>query len=115
MFEIGSRIIEIGDYYVFFTFSEKPDDYCSKRPFDKIANELNCATYFDCSKPRSIYGPYLQECSYPLLYDRNAKSCRAFSVVRCGKRFEPMEPCEYMCIHTSFELSNVSIITTSNT
>ncbi|CAF0987930.1 unnamed protein product [Rotaria sp. Silwood1] len=38
---------------------------------------------------------YYYSCSYLLLLDLQAKECKHYSQVQCGKRFEPKDACDY--------------------
>ncbi|XP_041379685.1 uncharacterized protein LOC121392602 [Gigantopelta aegis] len=61
------------------------------------AKSDNCAQYFDCRSRETTISqdPHLKECPYPLLYNEDEKRCEPHTSVECGKRKEPVDPCEY--------------------
>ncbi|KAK3095139.1 hypothetical protein FSP39_010723 [Pinctada imbricata] len=75
---------------------KNPELYCTANRGKVIPHPENCAQYFDCSKPVGRYGPYLFECKYPELFSTMTGKCGRYSEVKCGGRFEPQDPCDYM-------------------
>lgn len=63
-------------------------------PNDIVASPLSCAQYFDCSNQVTSLGNYKKECPYPQLFDQATANCLPYVMVNCGKRFEPIDPCE---------------------
>ncbi|XP_069104084.1 LOW QUALITY PROTEIN: uncharacterized protein [Argopecten irradians] len=72
-----------------------PRPFCAYNPTVKVPHPGSCAKYFDCSAEVSIYGDYVQECQYPLLYSTATQSCDEFDKVDCGDAPIPQAPCEY--------------------
>ncbi|XP_048257665.1 uncharacterized protein LOC124146559 isoform X2 [Haliotis rufescens] len=75
-------------------------DVCSTTSATLIAHPTKCAQYYNCSAPglkinRYILGPHLQECPFPQLYNPETQRCEHYSMVKCGKRTEPLGMCEY--------------------
>ncbi|KAK3589928.1 hypothetical protein CHS0354_034946 [Potamilus streckersoni] len=68
--------------------------FCSANPTEIIPHPTNCAQYYDCRE--AIAGSYLRECRYPQLFDTTSLTCKNFTDVICGARYEPQAPCEYL-------------------
>nr|XP_022322146.1 uncharacterized protein LOC111123822 isoform X3 [Crassostrea virginica] len=68
-------------------------DYCKMNPTAVVANEDNCAKYYNCSVP--LKNNRAQECPYPYLFSRTTSKCETFTSVACDSRPEPQNPCEY--------------------
>nr|KAG5706508.1 hypothetical protein BaRGS_028679 [Batillaria attramentaria] len=65
-----------------------------------VAHTSRCHWYFNCTVAAlENLGGHLsaleEECRYPQLFDTVTRRCREFINVRCGDRFEPVDPCEY--------------------
>jgi hypothetical protein len=58
-----------------------------------IPSVTNCGQYYSCGNVASGQRHELQECAYPKLYSTVDNTCKDFSQVQCGQRFEPVEPC----------------------
>ena len=57
-----------------------------------VANEDNCAKYYNCSVP--LKNNRAQECPYPYLFSRITAKCETFTSVACDSRPEPQNPCK---------------------
>ena len=81
--------------------------YCTLVPTAIVPHPLQCARYFDCRQ--AIGGSYLRECRYPQLFDSPTLTCRNFSDVACGNKYEPQAPCKYIiCNINDVILYNIS-------
>jgi len=70
---------------------------CPPHATYKKAHPKECAQYYHCGKAaREMYWEdNLHECDYPMLYNINNKRCEHYSMVTCGPRREPLDPCDY--------------------
>ncbi|XP_052252891.1 uncharacterized protein LOC127859481 isoform X4 [Dreissena polymorpha] len=71
------------------------DSFCRAHPTHIRLHPTNCAQYYDCAAT-ALGGQILRECPYPQLFDPATLTCKPFTNVSCGIRFEPTAPCEYM-------------------
>ncbi|KAK3583070.1 hypothetical protein CHS0354_004015 [Potamilus streckersoni] len=69
-------------------------DYCAANPSAIVADEDDCAQFFNCSDPNSRNGTAM-ECKYPDLFSRLTMHCEVFTNTSCDSRMEPQAPCEY--------------------
>ncbi|KAL3884669.1 hypothetical protein ACJMK2_024787, partial [Sinanodonta woodiana] len=69
-------------------------DYCTSNPTAVVADEDDCAQFFNCSDPNSRNGTAM-ECKYPDLFSRLTMHCEVFTNTSCDSRMEPQAPCEY--------------------
>ncbi|KAL5005503.1 hypothetical protein ScPMuIL_018959 [Solemya velum] len=69
-------------------------EFCRANADTILPHPLNCAQYYDCRQ--AVGGSYLRECRYPQLFDIDSLTCRNFSDVICGRRYEPFTPCDYL-------------------
>ncbi|KAL3884668.1 hypothetical protein ACJMK2_024786 [Sinanodonta woodiana] len=76
-----------------FTSVDVPD-YCTSNPTAVVADEDDCAQFFNCSDPNSRNGTAM-ECKYPDLFSRLTMHCEVFTNTSCDSRMEPQAPCEY--------------------
>ena len=68
-------------------------DYCAANPSAIVADEDDCAQFFNCSDPNSRNGTSM-ECKYPDLFSRLTMHCEVFTNTSCDSRMEPQAPCE---------------------
>ena len=78
----------------YFLILDVIDSYCKANPGVTIPSVTNCAQYYHCGNAASVQRHELQECVYPKLYSTVDNTCKDFSQVQCGQRFEPVEPCK---------------------
>ena len=74
-----------------------------------MAHPTQCAQFYDCSRPASLYGTYLHECQYPQMFDDVSGTCADFTAVNCGSRYEPKAPCKAFNDLTGVPMWNVDI------
>jgi hypothetical protein len=43
-----------------------------------VVKQDNCAQFYDCSKPVTELGQYIQECPYPQLFNEDTHQCEHF-------------------------------------
>ncbi|WAR05417.1 FCGBP-like protein [Mya arenaria] len=72
------------------------NSFCSKNSRGIAPNPVNCAQYIDCSRTSPLGQPHLFECPYPDLFNNVTMQCDDFEHVQCGRRMEPMDPCDYI-------------------
>ncbi|KAK3583069.1 hypothetical protein CHS0354_004014 [Potamilus streckersoni] len=77
-----------------FLISVDVPDYCAANPSAIVADEDDCAQFFNCSDPNSRNGTAM-ECKYPDLFSRLTMHCEVFTNTSCDSRMEPQAPCEY--------------------
>lgn len=68
--------------------------YCQQNPDNVLPNPDNCAQFYQCGQINHVTGSYLRECIYPKLYDATSQTCKHFTEVQCGARYEPKAPCK---------------------
>ncbi|CAL1546271.1 unnamed protein product [Lymnaea stagnalis] len=75
--------------------------FCVKNPNATFPDPTKCSLFYDCSQDRwhPSLKPYQSECAYPRLFDTDTSSCASFHDVRCGRRREPIQPCDYVVGH----------------
>ena len=84
------------DENVSFTSVDVPD-YCASNPSAVVADEDDCAQFFNCSDPNSRNGTAM-ECKYPDLFSRLTMHCEVFTNISCDSRIEPQAPCELLSL-----------------
>lgn len=67
---------------------------CKAMPRQVLTKDDNCAQFYNCSKPRSPLGPYVDECPVGSLFNTKTKACQPYSEVQCLGRFEPKQACK---------------------
>ena len=73
--------------------------YCKANSKAIKPHPTNCAKYVNCSATDSIYGKFIQECTYPQLFSSISLRCEKFESVTCIPRNEPQAPCKCLpCI-----------------
>ncbi|XP_071175832.1 uncharacterized protein [Mytilus edulis] len=70
-------------------------DYCKHNPTAVLPHPDNCGQYYNCSNIYTLLGSYIEECSYPKLFDLSTGQCKYYTEVNCGQKSEPKGPCEY--------------------
>lgn len=68
--------------------------FCHAYPTAVRPHPTNCAQYYDCSTA-AFGGSQNRECPYPQLFDAVTLTCKPFTDVQCGVRYEPKAPCKY--------------------
>ncbi|XP_059169508.1 uncharacterized protein LOC131951187 [Physella acuta] len=68
---------------------------CKATPRQVLTKDDNCAQFYNCSKPRSPLGPYVDECPVGSLFNTKTKTCQPYSEVQCLGRLEPKQACDY--------------------
>lgn len=63
---------------------------CQNSGVFAVAN--NCAQYFECT---SSLTASLKDCHYPQLFNTESRKCEMPAMVKCGSRYEPMDPCKF--------------------
>ena len=73
-------------------------NFCQANPSSIKPDPDNCARYFNCSQPDTVFGvgSYKMECPYPDLFSVTTLTCQQFKTVSCNARKEPKDPCKYM-------------------
>ncbi|WAR27974.1 hypothetical protein MAR_013678 [Mya arenaria] len=74
------------------------ENYCLDNPVIRFQNPDHCAQYYDCSDASFTpgLGPYLKECTFPMLYDPTTNMCTNRLSVNCMDRFTPSNKCDYV-------------------
>lgn len=81
--------------YMNFCITGKISDYCQHNPGTVLPHPDNCGQFYNCSSVYTSLGSYIEECSYPKLFDINFRTCLYYTQVNCDKRIEPQGPCKY--------------------
>ncbi|KAK7471462.1 hypothetical protein BaRGS_00035898 [Batillaria attramentaria] len=55
----------------------------------------NCAQFYNCSNPHSRLGAYVSECPIGQLFDAARGHCAPRHTIMCGRRYEPLQACDY--------------------
>jgi len=76
---------------------EITEEICPVGSSYKKAHPKECAQFYHCGQParEERWEKHLQECDYPMLYNLDSERCEHFSMVKCGLRREPIDPCDY--------------------
>ena len=74
--------------------SDSIDTYCSFYPDGLVADQTDCAQYYDCSLLDGPLGRYKTECPYPQVFDSSLSKCRDDAYVNCGQRNKPATQCK---------------------
>ena len=82
-------------WYMNFCITGKISDYCQHNPGTVLPHPDNCGQFYNCSSVYTLLGSYIEECSYPKLFDINSRTCLYYTQVNCDKRSEPQGPCKY--------------------
>ncbi|BFZ06669.1 hypothetical protein BsWGS_09708 [Bradybaena similaris] len=63
----------------------------------------NCAQFYNCSRPSSALGSFVEECPVGQLFHVTRKQCLSHLEVVCQGRYEPKQVCDYhsMCHNTT--------------
>ncbi|PVD18873.1 hypothetical protein C0Q70_21430 [Pomacea canaliculata] len=95
---------------VLVSIARDPAKFCGQYPGAVVADPLHCARYYNCSRtgPAHFGRPYLSECRYPALFNRQTMKCDSFITVQrtagCGSSKQPIHQCEYSayCPNTQY-------------
>ena len=87
----------ISNKYDVFITDQKPP-MCTTS-IGLVVKQDNCAQFYDCSKPVTELGQYIQECPYPQLFNEDTHQCEHFSQVDCRSRYQPKAPCKSVLIY----------------
>jgi len=70
---------------------------CPRGSKEKKAHPGECAQFYHCGAPaqEARWEQHLNECEYPMLFNIATKRCEHYSMVTCGIRREPYDPCDY--------------------
>lgn len=70
---------------------------CPPGSSDIVPHPKECAQFFQCdsSAQRDHWEDHLRECDYPMLFNPSTSRCEHYSMVTCGERREPFDPCDY--------------------
>ena len=107
-----SEILAMDFFYhdgFLYSIAGNPNIFCTVRPSSMMAHPTQCAQFYDCSRPASLYGTYLHECQYPQMFDDVSGTCADFTAVNCGSRYEPKAPCKAFNTLTGISMWNVDI------
>lgn len=96
--------IDLKNPVYFFFFQVDIPSFCHAYPTAVRPHPTNCAKYYDCSTA-AFGGSQNRECPYPQLFDAVSLTCKPFTDVQCGVRYEPKAPCKYF-----FDLSRETTI-----
>ncbi|XP_056000411.1 uncharacterized protein LOC125655333 [Ostrea edulis] len=75
------------------------EELCKGHNDIRLAHDTECQLYYDCSSseaPSFAKGEkYLRECKYPQLFSTRTLRCEDFQNVRCDRRKELKQACDY--------------------
>lgn len=73
------------------------EEICPRGATYKKAHPKECAQFYHCGQParEARWEKHLNECDYPMLFNLDSGRCEHFTMVKCGIRREPYDPCEY--------------------
>lgn len=67
---------------------------CQLNPTHLMAKNDNCAQFYNCSRPNSPLGDYVDECQVGMLFHPGTKQCLPYVEVLCQGRYEPKQVCK---------------------
>ncbi|XP_005113274.1 uncharacterized protein LOC101859542 [Aplysia californica] len=95
--DVSKSCVPQGSYYDTCTRRMTTLSTCPRGSTEKKAHPRQCAQYYHCGQPAQerVWEEHLRECPYPMLFNLDTRRCEHHSMVDCGTREEPVDPCEY--------------------
>jgi len=59
------------------------------------SHPTECGQFYECAAQAERWEHQLRECHYPMLFNPESLRCEHYSMVTCGDRREPLDPCDY--------------------
>ncbi|CAG5126209.1 unnamed protein product, partial [Candidula unifasciata] len=69
---------------------------CRQNPQLVLTKRDNCAQFYNCSRPNSLLGSFVDECPVGELFHSTKRQCLSHQEVVCQGRYEPKQVCKLL-------------------